>query len=100
MKSTLAVLAGLAVLALPVLAEVTPDDRLARFQAQLAKRFQAADRNGDGRLSRAEAEAGMPRVFQYFDAIDSTGNGYLTEADILAAVRARRAARRAGGEAL
>lgn len=48
------------------------------MQSALARRFAAADRDHDGRLTRAEAEAGMPRVAQYFDSIDAAHAGYIT----------------------
>lgn len=80
-------------------AETTPSDRAARFKAELSERFHAADANGDGQLSRDEAQAGMPRVYAHFDAIDSAHKGYLTEDDIVAAVRARVLARRGGAAA-
>jgi Ca2+-binding EF-hand superfamily protein len=58
--------------------------------AQLEKRFKDADKNGDGKLTREEAEAGMPRVFKNFDAIDKDKKGYVTVEDIKAAFAALR----------
>ncbi len=46
--------------------------------AQLEKRFKDADKDGDGKLTRDEAEAGMPRVAKNFDLIDKDKKGYVT----------------------
>ena len=53
---------------------------------QLEARFNAADKNHDGKLSKAEAEAGMPRVAQAFDKIDVDHTGFITLAQIEAFV--------------
>lgn len=53
----------------------------ARMQ-QLQSRFEAADTNHDGKLTRAEAQAGMPRVARNFDQIDAGHKGYVTLDDI------------------
>lgn len=44
----------------------------------LEQRFQAADTDHDGRLTRAEANAGMPRIAQRFDDIDVSHSGTIT----------------------
>ena len=62
---------------------------------QLHQRFVAADRDGNGQLTRAEAQAGMPRVHRAFDQIDTARKGHVTEAEITAAIAARLASRRA-----
>jgi EF hand len=50
------------------------------------ERFKKADTNGDGKLSRAEAEAGgMKMVARNFDAIDTNKDGFVTPAEIRAA---------------
>ena len=41
-------------------------------------RFKAADKDSDGKLTLAEAKAGMPRVAKGFDKIDKEKKGYLT----------------------
>ncbi|WP_028221304.1 EF-hand domain-containing protein [Paraburkholderia oxyphila] len=53
----------------------------ARMQ-QLQSRFEAADTNHDGKLTKAEAQAGMPLVAKNFDQIDATHKGYVTLDDI------------------
>ena len=45
---------------------------------EIAERFAAADKNHDGKLTLAEAKAGMPRIAEAFDKIDTEGRGYLT----------------------
>jgi hypothetical protein len=58
----------------------------------LALHFAAANETNDGRLTRQQAEAGMPFVAQNFDAIDAEGKGYVTLAEIQAFMAQRRAA--------
>ncbi|AOJ01871.1 MULTISPECIES: EF-hand domain-containing protein [Burkholderia] len=52
------------------------------MQQKLEARFAAADVNHDGKLTRSEAQAGMPRVAQHFDQIDTAHKGYITLADL------------------
>lgn len=52
----------------------------ARFEAQ----FKQADANADGKLSREEAEKGMPYVFSHFDASDGNKDGFLSMEEISA----------------
>jgi hypothetical protein len=60
------------------------DQRLAKRAAQLQARFEQADGDHDGKLTRAEAKAGMPRIYEHFDEIDTSHNGVLTLEDIKA----------------
>jgi len=69
-------------------------DRAREVAAEMQKRFAAADKNGDGRLTKAEAEVGMPYVHKHFDEIDKAKQGSVTLADIGAYARAQRAARK------
>jgi len=55
--------------------------------------FARADTDGDGALSRAEAERGLPRVAKKFERIDRDGDGRLTREEMRAWLAARRAAR-------
>ncbi len=66
------------------------------LRSQLTQRFAAADTNADGRLSRDEAKAGMPRVYRNFDAIDSAHAGSITLAQIEAYLASQRGKRGAG----
>ena len=60
-------------------APTSPSD--ARLQ-RLMTRFHRADRNGDGQLTREEAQKGMPRVYRHFSEIDTDHKGYVTLAQI------------------
>ncbi|QWD21519.1 EF-hand domain-containing protein [Polynucleobacter paneuropaeus] len=51
---------------------------------EIVAKFKAADKNHDGKLTLAEAQAGMPRVAAHFSYIDSQGRGYVTLDQILA----------------
>ena len=68
--------------------------RAAQMQAELQKRFAAADANGDGRLTRDEAKGKMPLVYKHFDEIDTAHSGSVTLADIATFAIAQRAARK------
>jgi len=62
----------------------------AKRDAAIEQRFKAADKDGDGKLTKDEAEAGMPRVFKHFDELDKDHKGYLTLDDVKAARGQRR----------
>lgn len=64
--------------------EIDPDTL-----ATLKSRFAAADKNGDGKLTREECEAGMPRIYRGFDQIDSGKQGYITLDQIITFVANR-----------
>lgn len=63
-----------------------------KCRAEMKQRFDAkwkkADVDGDGTVSRAEADKAMPRLAQHFDEIDANKDGKITQ-DELAAARAR-----------
>lgn len=63
-----------------------------RCRAAMKERFEAAwkraDTDGDGMLSKAEAEQGMPRLARHFDQVDTDRDGRITLAEMDAA-RAR-----------
>ncbi|NOV27955.1 EF-hand domain-containing protein [Cupriavidus necator] len=54
----------------------------AQAKALIDEKFKAADANHDGKLSREEAEAGMPEVYKRFDKIDARKRGYVTQRQI------------------
>ena len=64
-----------------------PPSRAAELPPQavklLTERFQKADLDHDGKLTREEAKAGMPRVFKNFDKIDADRKGFVTLQQIL-----------------
>ena len=51
---------------------------------EIAERFAKCDVNHDGKLTKAEANGCMPRIYSHFDYIDSSNKGYLTVAEIQA----------------
>lgn len=65
-----------------------------RLQAELQQRFASADRDGDGRLSAAEAKAGMPFVSRHFAAIDAEGQGSVSLEQIKSFAQAQMARRK------
>ena len=64
----------------------------AASDAMLQARWKAADKNGDGLIDKAEAQAGLPRVARHFDQLDANHDGKLS-ADELRAVAQSRMAR-------
>lgn len=70
-----------------------------RAQMQQAReafkaRFEAADANHDGRLSKDEAQRKMPKVYAHFDEIDSAHQGSVSPRDIAQWMKTQRQARR------
>lgn len=64
-------------------------------KAAFAEKFKAADTNQDGKLSREEAEAGMPEVFKNYDKIDTKKTNAITQKQIGAYFAARAKQQRA-----
>ena len=56
------------------------------------RRFRAADKDGDGRLSRDEAYAEFPRAPRFFDEIDANRDTYVTAIEFNQAMERRAAA--------
>lgn len=56
----------------------TSSPRVQRMMQMLEQKFDAADVNHDGKLTLAEAQAGMPRIAQHFADIDTSHLGYIT----------------------
>jgi hypothetical protein len=52
--------------------------RMQQMIQQLQERFTAANTTRDGKLTKQQAELGMPRVAQHFDQIDTQKVGYVT----------------------
>lgn len=75
-------LAAIAV-SFPALAQQTsPPKNAQEAKAAFAAKFKQADTDGDGKLTRQEAEAGMPEVAKNFDKIDARKKGYVTQRQI------------------
>lgn len=56
----------------------------AKHQERMQEHFRRADKDGDGALSKAEAEAAMPRLAKDFDAIDANKDGKITQEELRA----------------
>jgi len=67
--------------------------RKASASAKFDQLFDRADADGDGALSRAEVQTGLPRVANKFDRLDKNGDGRLTREEMRAWLAAKRAAR-------
>ena len=50
---------------------------------EVIARFKAADLNGDGKVTREEAEKGLPRVAMVWDKVDVDRRGYITLEQLL-----------------
>ena len=58
--------------------------------AKIEERFRAAVKNGDGALTREEAQAaGLDRVVKHFDQIDANKDGKITVDELRDALRNR-----------
>ena len=71
--------------------------RMEKARTELQKRFDAADTNKDGKLTREEAQAKMPKVYKNFDAIDASHAGAISLADIEAFVVSKKGSRKPAG---
>ena len=89
MKTVIALTAaGLAAASFLVLAAPQGGPHEGRF----AERLKAADTNGDGAISRAEAQAGLPMIARHFDQIDANKDGQITQDELRAFHEQRRVA--------
>ncbi|WP_454766972.1 calcium-binding protein [Cupriavidus campinensis] len=64
-------------------------------KAKFAEKFKAADTDHDGKLTRDEAQAGMPEVYKQFDQIDVKKAGAVTQRQIGAYFAAKAKQRKA-----
>lgn len=69
-------------LAFPALAQPPEIAGNPQDKARFDKRFRAADKDGDGALSRDEARRGMPSVYGRFDEIDADKDGNITQNEL------------------
>jgi len=61
-------------------ADAGKGDRAQKMQ----ERLKAADKNGDGKISREEAAASLPRLAKHFDEIDTNKDGFITKEEMKA----------------
>ncbi|MBL8511007.1 MAG: EF-hand domain-containing protein [Betaproteobacteria bacterium] len=86
MKASILLLTLCAAVALNVQAEsLDKGARRADMKAEMESRLKAADKNGDGKISREEAAA-LPRIAKKFDQIDTNKDGFVTLEEIKASM--------------
>lgn len=62
----------------------------ARYASKFSEQFKAADKDGDGALTRSEAQAAnLGRVVEHFDRIDANKDGKVTREEIRTLLRTR-----------
>jgi Ca2+-binding EF-hand superfamily protein len=71
------------------LCKANPEQCRKEREARFTERFSKADADGNGVLSRAEAEKGMRRLARHFETIDANRDGQVTMDEIRAARKAR-----------
>jgi Ca2+-binding EF-hand superfamily protein len=72
---------------------ITPDEMKAAHQAMAQAHWAKIDTDGDGKISRAEAQANAPRIAEHFDQIDTNHDGFITPDELKAAMQAHRGKR-------
>lgn len=80
--------------------KANPEKCRAEMQAKREERFKRVDANGDGRLTRDEAQKGMPMVARHFEQIDANKDGVVTMEELQAARKARAGQRKGPGTSL
>jgi hypothetical protein len=60
------------------------EERVGEMRERMESHFRNADTDGDGAISKAEAEAGMPALARRFDAIDANKDGLITREEMKA----------------
>lgn len=68
--------------------KANPDKCRAERQAKFDERFKKADADGNGVISRAEAEKSMPRMARHFEHIDANKDGQVSREEATAARKA------------
>ena len=80
MKTMLALLASIGLAGAAAMAVAAPE----AGHGPMA-RLKAADTNGDGLISKAEADASLPRLAKHFDQIDTNHDGQISPEELKAA---------------
>jgi Ca2+-binding EF-hand superfamily protein len=78
-------------IALPSAAQQPQAAQVEQLKAQMVQRFEQADTDGDGRLTKAETNGKMPRLHRNFEAVDGDRDGYVNQAEIVAYMETRAA---------
>lgn len=67
-----------------------PEKKVPHALSKFSARFAAADKDGDGALTRAEADAaGISKIVDHFDRLDANGDGKVTSEEVRALLRHR-----------
>ena len=69
-------------------------EQMKQAREAFKERFDAADANHDGLLTKEEAQGKMPKVYEHFDEIDTEHKGAVSERDIAKWMKAQRGNRR------
>lgn len=67
--------------------QVTTEELHAFHKQQRADHWKRLDTDGDGRVSKTEAQANAPRLFEHFSQVDANGDGFLTAEEMKGARR-------------
>lgn len=62
--------------------------------AEMKKKFEEADANHDGKLTKEEVKGKLPMIEQHFDEIDTSHSGAITMKDVAVYLRAQKAAKK------
>jgi Ca2+-binding EF-hand superfamily protein len=65
--------------------QITADELRAFNEKRRAEHWKKLDTDGDGKISKAEAQANAPRLFEHFDQLDANKDGFLTPDELKAA---------------
>lgn len=69
---------------------LSPEELQAYRQKQMGARLKAIDTNGDGKISRAEADAKAPRLASHFDKLDTNKDGFVSREELAAHAKQHR----------
>ncbi len=78
-------------LSLPMMAFAQDGAASGSGHGRFAKKFKAADTNGDHMLSKDEMQKGMPRLAEHFDEIDTNHDGQASPAEVKTFMQAKKA---------
>jgi Ca2+-binding EF-hand superfamily protein len=73
--------------------QITADEMRAHRQSTRGAHWKKLDTDGDGRISKAEAEANAPRLAERFAELDANHDGFLSPDELKAAHGRRHAAK-------
>lgn len=65
--------------------QITAEELRAHHEKRRGEHWKKLDTNGDGKLSKAEAQAGAPRLAERFEQLDANKDGFVTSEEMKAA---------------